>query len=728
MSPEERKPLLQQLGRFYGEQHFAVTFTGTTTGADAKRVIAKGWDHTAPLADGNFGSALVAGRGEKRNIAIVLRPSNLIVVECDTEEDLVKITALELPQTLTVQSSEAYKRHFYFRPDPELAAIPYVAFRFENGKLTADAGRYFLAPPSIHPSGAVYSFLPGLGPEETPIAVLPAGLYEQLARQAGISQRANAALPGAPIAQGGRDQALTSLAGAMRRRGATEREILAALQVMNSERCRPPLDSQDLERIAGSISRYAPHVLPPTNGATPPEEEPGIPPERAIVVETWHQFESQAHEPMRLLIEGLWPEAAFGFLAAPPKKGKTWLGLAMNIALATGQDFLGLKIPQPQKVVYVALEGHRAALRARIGAIARGMGLDPDGNDLSNLHLIYKPAGLNLSDPGWTTELLDATQETEARMITVDVLRAAARIKENDQQEFVTLRNNLRPISDAGIALCLLHHFTKLSEISRDRAPGERMSGTGAMFGALDVGIYITGSDSDARRLRIEFDTRDLASPHPMTVELVGEGRGDNGGLTYLDRATFLHISEVQEADDLVAPVKDLHAWIMENGGDVFAKHLRAHFEISDDTLTRRLGRLAQLGVEYVGGRGKPGRLVIRQPDQESLQNLLTLDLPKDSASPQVTVREPQTGAETFPHNHAGLSQVTAKNPQDTCGNSETGKMQGKEVPAVPAPYGSARVRAHARDALPEEGRPLELEEPGIEEPEHRNPDDDIPF
>ena len=34
----------------------------------------------------------------------------------------------------------------------------------------------------------------------------------------------------------------------------------------------------------------------------------------------------------------------------------------------------------------------------------------------------------------------------------------------------------------------LLHHFGKLNDTQKERSPGERIVGTGAMYGALDIG------------------------------------------------------------------------------------------------------------------------------------------------------------------------------------------------------------------------------------------------
>ena len=44
----------------------------------------------------------------------------------------------------------------------------------------------------------------------------------------------------------------------MRRRGMGEAEILAALQVANEQRCQPPLEAREVEKIAASVARYEP--------------------------------------------------------------------------------------------------------------------------------------------------------------------------------------------------------------------------------------------------------------------------------------------------------------------------------------------------------------------------------------------------------------------------------------------------------------------------------------
>jgi len=76
-----------------------------------------------------------------------------------------------------------------------------------------------------------------------------------------------AALPDV-IAEGTRDLTLTRAAGKMRRAGFSGQEIMAALRQMNQERCKPPLDDADVQRIAKSIGKKAPAPCDDDNGLT----------------------------------------------------------------------------------------------------------------------------------------------------------------------------------------------------------------------------------------------------------------------------------------------------------------------------------------------------------------------------------------------------------------------------------------------------------------------------
>jgi hypothetical protein len=151
----------------------------------------------------------------------------------------------KLPPTFEVLTGGG-GRHLYF-------AHPGVEVRCSAGKFATAIdvrgdGGYVIAPPSTHKSGRVYKLL-----HERELARWPAPLLNGDNGQ-------QAAEPLAAVTPIGRiDTDLTSLAGSMRRRGASEEAIYAAL-VQTLAQCEPghTHTENDCRRIARSVARYAP--------------------------------------------------------------------------------------------------------------------------------------------------------------------------------------------------------------------------------------------------------------------------------------------------------------------------------------------------------------------------------------------------------------------------------------------------------------------------------------
>ena len=157
------------------------------------------------------------------------------------------------------------------------------------------------------------------------------------------------------------------------------------------------------------------------------------------------------------------------------------MGRARNIACRRHRPplFGTLAVPEGGRaVLYVALEGSRQALRARIGALARGIGLDPDADRaLERLRMLYRPRPFSLADLADAQWLHDEAAEHDAALIVVDVLRRA---RPSTRTALRTSRRCRRaqPLLADGLTVALLHHFAKLTETQNQRQPGERMSGT----------------------------------------------------------------------------------------------------------------------------------------------------------------------------------------------------------------------------------------------------------
>ncbi|MBM3500891.1 MAG: hypothetical protein FJX74_19705, partial [Armatimonadetes bacterium] len=192
------------------------------------------------------------------NIGIACGPdTGLLVLDIDGVEGRGSVEGQHLPPTPCVRTANG-SHYYYVHPAGEsknaVGLLPGVDVRA--------AGGYVVAPGSTHATGHSYEW--AVSPDDAPFAECPQWLV-QLLRS---SEHRQQDVPGDRVPEGQRNDTLTSLAGTMRRRGMGEAAIRAALLAENAERCDPPLPAAEVDRIARSVSRYAPE--PTDAGASPP--------------------------------------------------------------------------------------------------------------------------------------------------------------------------------------------------------------------------------------------------------------------------------------------------------------------------------------------------------------------------------------------------------------------------------------------------------------------------
>jgi putative DNA primase/helicase len=200
-------------------------------------------------------------------VGIVTGPlSGVLVLDVDGPEGEGELRKHGHPVTPMVRTASG-GLHLYFKhPEQHVR----TGIRVAPGLDVKASGGYVVAPPSVGPNGEAYEWI--LSPEETELAEPPGWLMALLERE-----RPKGPTPsvGERILPGARNKELTSIAGTMRRRGMGEAEILAALQVANDQRCQPPLEVAEVEKIAASVARYEPannvvSISPNGHGAQQP--------------------------------------------------------------------------------------------------------------------------------------------------------------------------------------------------------------------------------------------------------------------------------------------------------------------------------------------------------------------------------------------------------------------------------------------------------------------------
>lgn len=189
------------------------------------------------------------------NVAICTGASaNVFVLDVDPRhEGHLALRELEAqlgdtPVTLTADTGGGGVHLFFVAPRG--TPIGNSAGRVGRGLDVRGDGGYVVAPPSRHVSGQTYEWREPI--EE--VAEAPEWLLERVRRKraAGTSTKTQR------YTKGGRNDALTSLAGTMRSRGMSHAAILAGLVADNRERCEPPLPDEEIERIAKSVANYVP--------------------------------------------------------------------------------------------------------------------------------------------------------------------------------------------------------------------------------------------------------------------------------------------------------------------------------------------------------------------------------------------------------------------------------------------------------------------------------------
>lgn len=175
----------------------------------------------------------------------------------DQTWDMLRSQHGRLPETIEGVTGTGGRHILYALPD---FPVQNSASKLGPGLDVRGVGGYIVAAPSIHPeTNRPYEWDGILEIEQQRIAPAPPWLL-RLIRE-GEQRKGRTRLDtGDPIPEGMRNDRLFRIGSRLRRFGFSSEELLAALAVVNRERCKPPLSGDELRKIADSAARYAPNA------------------------------------------------------------------------------------------------------------------------------------------------------------------------------------------------------------------------------------------------------------------------------------------------------------------------------------------------------------------------------------------------------------------------------------------------------------------------------------
>ena len=158
-----------------------------------------------------------------------------------------------------------------------------------------------------------------------------------------------------------------------------------------------------------------------------------------------------------MLLSPVLPEKSLAMLYAPRGIGKSWLGLSIGVAVASGSPLLRWEAPGPRRVLVLDGEMPTADLQARLNSILAGLGADVPNDRLRILAADNSEVGINLGS-------IEGQQALELQLDGMDLLildnlsTLMANGSEGASDAWLPMQNWLLRLRRKGVAVLLVHH------------------------------------------------------------------------------------------------------------------------------------------------------------------------------------------------------------------------------------------------------------------------------
>ncbi len=213
------------------------------------------------------------------------------------------------------------------------------------------------------------------------------------------------------------------------------------------------------------------------------------------------------------LVQHLWGAAAVGVIGGAPKACKSWLGLELAVAVASGTACLDrFPVDTPGPVLAYLAEDALPAVRQRVAQLCQHRGLHLDRLDL---HVVTAPS-LRL-DLEHDRHALDQTLTAlQPKLLLLDPLIRLHRLDENSSADISGLLGFLRQLNrQHDLAIILVHHMAKRAR----QDLGQALRGSSDLYAWIDSACYLVRR---GEQLRLTVQHRAAPAPEPMRLHLAG--------------------------------------------------------------------------------------------------------------------------------------------------------------------------------------------------------------
>jgi hypothetical protein len=433
------------------------------------------------------GVAARTGKGESGNKSFAR--CRVLLADFDgmnVDDARARIPAAGLPPP-TMLVSSGHGAHAYWRlSDPiEDAAVwrrwqRSVAAMLGSDKSMDDADQMIRLPGFMNTKHKPYVPCFIVGADESRIYDLEdLGLVIPLVRD---DDRKPAAPVGAKLDAGQRHPTLISLAGTMRRRGMEVDEIEAALQAVNENRCEPPLDRDEVRRIAECAAKYpaAAPIGASTGGYDDAPTEDGSQ-QQQDQPERFRFYTADEFNRLDLRRDYHVP----GILAAGPvptvlagsfKTLKTSIAMDLAQSVATGSAFLRhFTVAKPCPVAMMSGESGGFALQSLAHRVAHSKGWTMDAIGAQLRICTAVPNAGKPSDLGHVEQFID---RHKIGLIFLDPAYLMMRgMRSDDAGNLFAMAQFLDPLGKVaertGCTVCIIHHNSRGATRANVAEPAE---------------------------------------------------------------------------------------------------------------------------------------------------------------------------------------------------------------------------------------------------------------